>query len=71
MSEGLGLDLFHSVFALGIFYGLKHFVHFRIKELKTIYYKSKLRLKARIWLEPWKNYLRKILQIGAINPELK
>lgn len=36
MSEGLGLDLFHSIFALGIFYRLKHFVHFRTKELKTI-----------------------------------
>lgn len=59
------------MFALGIFYGLKHFVHFRIKELKTIYCKSKLRLKACIWLEPWKNYLKKTLQIGAIDPELK
>lgn len=52
VSEGLGLDLFYSIFALGIFYWLKHFVHFRIKKLKTIYYKSKLRLKAHIWLEP-------------------
>lgn len=68
MSEGLG---FHSIFALSIFYGLKHFLHYRIKGLKTIYCKSKLRLKARIWVESWKNCLRKILQIGAIDPELK
>lgn len=47
-------------------------MHFRIKELKIIYYKSKLSLETHIWLEPWQNYLEKeILQIGVIDTELK
>lgn len=70
MSECLGLDFFHSIFALGIFYQLKHFVHFGTKELKTIYYKSKLRLEARL-IRTLEELLEKDFANWAIDPELK
>lgn len=58
-------------FAFGIFCLLKHCVNFRIKELKVIHSKSNLRLEDHIWLEPWQNLKKKILQIGAIDTEPK
>lgn len=72
MSEGQGSVTFSFCVCFWHLLSIKTFVHFRIKELKIIYYKSKLSLETHIWLEPWQNYLEKeILQIGVIDTELK